>query len=178
MYAVCSQYSGTFVMSNEDGFPPPCHDHSVCTKDALLSAENNCKHNNVRFTRMRRRVFEIIWENHEPVGAYDILARLNENGGRTAPIAVYRALDFLLKQDLIHRIQSMNAFVGCSEPQRIHKPHFLICSSCKAAAEIPNSSIHQSVSLTAEANGFKIVDSMLEIRGTCSNCQSLEHKHV
>jgi len=175
---MCSQYDGTLVMSNEAGFPPPSHDHSVCAKDALVSAEKSCKHNNVRFTQMRRRVFEIIWENHEPVGAYDILARLNENGGRTAPIAVYRALDFLLEQDLIHRIQSMNAFVGCSEPQLIHKSHFLICSSCKTVAEIPNSSLDHSVSLTAKANGFKIVDSMLEIKGTCQNCQNLEHKHV
>jgi Fur family zinc uptake transcriptional regulator len=76
-----------------------------------------CAQKGLRLTALRRRVLELVWQSHKPLGAYDILAVLSEQDGRrAAPPTVYRALDFLLENGLVHRISSLNAFVGCDAP--------------------------------------------------------------
>ena len=101
-------------MATARAFPRPGHDHAPCAKDALMRAEKLCRRKGLRFTDVRRRVLGAIWEGHAPKGAYDILATLNTGGGRHAPMAVYRALDFLQTHGLVHRVESRNAFVGCA----------------------------------------------------------------
>ena len=96
------------------------HDHRVCVKDALEQATAICAKRGARLTPIRRRVLELIWASHKPSGAYDILEALSQEsrGKRIAPPTVYRALDFLLEQGLIHRLESLNAFIGCPHPMR------------------------------------------------------------
>ena len=91
------------------------HDHSRCVSHALAEAEAICARQGLRLTALRKRVLELVWASHKPLGAYDILGVLSdEDGRRAAPPTVYRALDFLLENGLVHRIASLNAFVGCS----------------------------------------------------------------
>jgi Fur family zinc uptake transcriptional regulator len=93
------------------------HDHSHCVHSALSEADTLCAQKGLRLTALRRRVLELVWQSHKPLGAYDILAVLSEQDGRrAAPPTVYRALDFLLENGLVHRISSLNAFVGCVHP--------------------------------------------------------------
>ena len=97
------------------------HDHSHCVTHALGEAESLCTKSGVRLTDLRRRVLELVWQSHKPLGAYDILAVLSEQDGRrAAPPTVYRALDFLLENGLVHRIASLNAFIGCNHPGHAH----------------------------------------------------------
>lgn len=164
-------------MTPAAAFPNPTHDHGRCVADALAEAERVCRGTGARFTPQRRRVLEIVLASHQPVGAYDILARLNENGGRTAPITVYRALDFLMAQGLVHRLQSRNAYIGCSGPHA-HENHgpagqgtqFLICGGCGAVAEMTDPSIVRAIRKRAETAGFTIADPVVEVEGTCPNC--------
>ena len=115
-------------------FPKAEHDHGDCIADALGMAEQVCAKRGARLTKLRRRVFELVWSSHAPVGAYDLLRHLARERDGAAPPTVYRALDFLRKHGLIHRIESLNAFVGCCTPGEAHAGQFLICSRCGAAA--------------------------------------------
>lgn len=88
------------------------HDHSRCVTHALTEAESICTRQGLRLTALRKRVLELVWHSHKPLGAYDILGVLSEEDGRrAAPPTVYRALDFLLENGLVHRIASLNAFI-------------------------------------------------------------------
>ena len=88
-----------------------------------------------RLTELREQVLELVWRSHAPIGAYQILDQLAERG-RVAPPTVYRALEFLSREGLIHRIDSLNAYVGCPSPARPHQAYFFICRACGDAAEI------------------------------------------
>ena len=95
------------------------HDHAHCVAGALAEADALCARLGVRLTELRRRVLELVWQSHKPLGAYDILAVLSEQDGRrAAPPTVYRALDFLLENSLVHRIASLNAFTGMTTALR------------------------------------------------------------
>src|ERR1700748_1079930 len=134
-------------------FPAPGHDHGRCAAHALAAAETLCRERGARLTAVRRKVLALVWQSHAPVGAYDLLARLNKGGGRVAPIAVYRALDFLMAQGLVHRIASLNAYIGCAhvDPKRAglkqkshdHAAQFLICKDCGSAAELESSALRK-----------------------------------
>ena len=91
------------------------HDHAACIAQAVGQAEQVCHQQKQRFTALRRRVFELVWQHHRPIGAYEVLDLLQRDG-RAAPPTVYRALDFLLEIGLVHRIASLNAYVGCIQP--------------------------------------------------------------
>ena len=83
---------------------------------AMANAEEICRNAGARLTPIRRKVLEALYATHKPLGAYDLAEMLGPKGRRLAPITVYRALDFLLDQGLIHRVERLNAFVGCVAP--------------------------------------------------------------
>ena len=117
-------------------FARPDHDHHACVSEALVGAAELCRKRGVRLTGTRQRILELVWAGHRPVGAYELLAALGRDGRPAAPPTVYRALDFLVAQGLVHRIESLNAFVGCPAPARPHRGQFLICRACGASAEV------------------------------------------
>ena len=146
------------------------HDHGRCVSDAVSAAHELCAARGVRLTDLRRRVLELVWESHEPMGAYDVLEKLREERRRAQPPTVYRALEFLLENGLVHRIESLNAFVGCNEPRRPHGGQFLICRSCNAVAELDDPEIAQVLSRNARRLGFNVDQQMVELTGLCSGC--------
>ncbi len=148
------------------------HDHTHCVSQALASAEALCEQHGLRLTALRKRVLELVWASHKPLGAYDILAVLSEiDGRRAAPPTVYRALDFLLEHGLVHRIASLNAFVGCNHPGEVHQGQFLICRNCHTAVELQHSSIDSAVSASADSVGFSVESQTVEITGLCASCR-------
>ena len=151
-------------------FPDPEHDHRACIEDALSQAEALCRTRGVRLTSLRRRVLAIIWESHAPLGAYDVLERMNAAGERNAPPTAYRALDFLLEHGLIHRIESLNAFVGCAMPGDAHKAQFFICSDCGTVAETHSEKIGEAIEASATQAGFQVDTPVVEISGQCPEC--------
>ena len=148
------------------------HDHSRCVADALAEAEALCAKQGTRLTTLRKRVLELVWASHKPLGAYDILGVLSEEDGRrAAPPTVYRALDFLLENGLVHRIASLNAFVGCSHPEHAHQGQFLICRSCNAAIELEQATISDAIISSAAGVGFAVESQTVEVVGLCAGCQ-------
>ncbi len=88
------------------------------------------------------------------------------------PPTVYRALDFLLEQGLVHKLESLHAFVGCSHPEHAHSSQFLICSECGVVSEMDNDSIKRSLRKAEKATGFMTKRPIVELLGTCAQCQS------
>lgn len=148
------------------------HDHSQCVSEALDAAEQLCARAGVRFTVLRKRVLELVWQSHKPLGAYDILETLaREDDRRAAPPTVYRALDFLLEQGLVHRIASLNAFIGCASPEHRHEGQFLICRACRVAIELDQPAIRDAIAASARSVGFAVEGETVEITGLCAQCQ-------
>ena len=146
------------------------HDHNHCREDALTRAEQICREKGSRLTTQRKHVLSLIWESHRPIKAYDILEKLSETQGKVQPPTVYRALDFLLEHGLIHRIDSLNAFTGCSHPEARHNCFFLICGSCGNADECCSDVINGAIQKTVGDNNFKPSHITLEVSGTCEKC--------
>ena len=153
-------------------FPAPGHDHARCSADALAHAEAICAERGERLTPMRRRVLETLAASHKPLGAYEIMDEVARGGPRPAPITVYRALDFLRLNGLVHRIESRNAFMACG---RNHGTDalvaFLICERCGAVGEAPAADFGPSLAAAARSAGFTPKLSVIEITGTCAHCR-------
>jgi Fur family zinc uptake transcriptional regulator len=148
------------------------HNHGHCIHAALKTAEQRCQEQGLRLTPIRRRVLELVWENHEPAKAYDILEHLQQENPRAAPPTVYRALDFLLEAGLIHRLESLNAYFGCGNPALPHVGQFLICRACGAVAEINDPEITALLSRQAAQLDFTVDRQTVEIKGLCPQCRS------
>jgi len=148
------------------------HDHNHCVEDAVEAAEKLCAERGIRFTPLRRRVLELVWSSHKPVGAYALLDQLRNEELGSAPPTVYRALDFLIENGLIHRIERMNAFVGCSHPGEAHRGFFLICAECGNADELDSASVAESIATSAGKRGFTARDMTLEVTGVCAACSA------
>jgi Fur family zinc uptake transcriptional regulator len=169
------------MAANLDGFfASSDHDHGNCVSTALVSAASLCQQRGVRLTPMRRQVLELVWQSHQPIGAYAVLDALQANRrdgaaeGRTgavAPPTVYRALEFLLGQRLIHRIESLNAYIGCVHPGARHAAQFLICNGCGSAAELESAALLTAIDGAAADAGFAIERVAVEVAGQCPDCR-------
>ena len=146
------------------------HDHGRCIDDALVAAAELCRVKGARLTPLRRRVLEIVWQSHKPLGAYAILDVLAGEGHRPMPPTVYRALDFLVGHGLLHRIPSLNAFIGCTEPGRHRDGQYLICRQCGTVAELTDATINSELARAAATVGFSVEAVLTEAVGLCPSC--------
>jgi Fur family transcriptional regulator, zinc uptake regulator len=148
------------------------HDHAACIADAIAYAERMCRERGERFTPMRRRVLELIWHDHRPVKAYELIDALAREGVSVKPPTVYRALDFLLGHGLVHRLDTLNAFIGCPDPASRHEALFLICESCGAVGELRRSSVFRQIEAEAGRLGFDTARLTVELSGRCAVCRN------
>jgi len=155
-------------------FPAPDHDHARCASAAIAHAETYCAARAQRLTPMRRQVLETLLASHRPLGAYEVIDELAKSMPRPAPITVYRALDFLIENGLVHRIESRNAFLACAhDHDAAAMVAFLICERCGSVGEIPAAPVAQSLNAAARATGFAPKMSVVEITGICAHCQGV-----
>ncbi len=148
------------------------HDHAACVAECVRVADRVCSDRNLHLTPVRRRVLEILLEEHRALGAYDILDKLRDEGLGSQPPVSYRALDFLVKNGFAHRIELLNAFIACTHPGQRHAPAFLICRSCGSVAEARSQASQGRLADAADDAGFRIERSVIEAEGQCPNCQA------
>ena len=146
------------------------HDHPACIKSAVAAADAHCRENGLQFTPVRRRVLEILLDQHRALGAYDILDQLRQEGLGSQPPVAYRALDFLVSHGFAHKIERLNAFVACAHTGQDHAPAFLICRDCSQVAEIPSVTDRGRLAKTARDAGFAIERMVVEAVGLCPQC--------
>jgi Fur family zinc uptake transcriptional regulator len=148
------------------------HDHKKCVSEALDTAEHICVIRGVQLTPIRHKVLEFIWESHKAVKAYDLLDRIKPLMEAAKPATIYRALDFLIEQGLIHRVESLNAFVGCSCSDHQHEQLLLICNRCHEVEERPAIKVMQALAHEIEQADFIVHSKAIEIHGICSKCEA------
>ncbi|WP_112309179.1 transcriptional repressor [Pseudogemmobacter bohemicus] len=147
------------------------HDHAHCAQDVLERADGLVAQSGARLTPVRRRVLEILLEEHRAMGAYDVLKRLAAEGYGNQPPVAYRALEFLVEQGLAHRIRRLNAFAACMHPGEAHAPAFLICRNCNIVAEAPAAAVRKALDAAADMLGFLVERSTVEALGLCPACR-------
>ncbi|SLN53225.1 Zinc uptake regulation protein [Ruegeria meonggei] len=146
------------------------HDHETCVETALATAEDRCREDGLRLTPVRRKVLEMLVQEHRALGAYAILDRLREEGFGSQPPVAYRALDFLVENGFVHKIERLNAFVACAHPGATHSPAFMICRKCDAVAEAQSAPAKGALGAAARAVGFEIERTVVEAEGVCPDC--------
>jgi Fur family zinc uptake transcriptional regulator len=144
---------------------------ATAVTERLARAEATCARRGVRLTDIRRDVLRLILQSNEPVGAYALLDGLRALTGGGKPPTVYRALDFLLAQGLIHRVERLNAFVGChDEASHQHAAQFLICKECGRVTELEDAAVEAAIAAAARARGFAPARVTVEVDGVCGEC--------
>ena len=147
-----------------------CENHKININEALKKAENICNKKGVKLTKLRQKVLTLILKNHGYVKAYDLLNDLKKSDESAKPPTVYRSLDFLMEHGFIHKIQSLNAFVGCSHPDEHEDCYFLICKECKNIEECCSNKVKKVLTSTSGRNNFLPNQVTLEITGICQDC--------
>jgi Fur family zinc uptake transcriptional regulator len=171
-----SLWTHIFSTMSPPVFHAPDHDHERCTADALKHAEVLCMQRAQRLTPIRRQVLEVLLESHKPLGAYEIMDRSSVRGGRPAPITIYRALDFLRDNGLVHRIESRNAFIACVNNHATGDlVVFLICEHCGAVGEAASAAVTSELKAAARSAGFTPKAPVIEIGGVCAHCRQHDH---
>lgn len=153
------------------------HDHGSCAHadaaEVMACAEKMCAGQGLRLTPIRARVLEALARTARPVGAYELIDLLADEGKRHAPITVYRALEFLLENGLAHRLESRNAYLACDHTHAPGAPViFLICDSCGTVSEAASGEIGTHLNALVAAEGFAPRSQVVEITGDCAACRS------
>lgn len=142
------------------------HSHQdMSTEERVAAARKACEAAGERFTALRAHVFELIIEDGGAIKAYDLLDRLSPDVGSPKPPTVYRALEFLSKLGLVHRVEALNAFIACDHGHSGHLAEFFICETCHNVEER-----HAHDHADCKPDGFQIARSVVEHYGTCANC--------
>lgn len=140
-------------------------------KRVLTQAQSLCIERGARFTQTRQKVLELMLIHGGSISAYDLLDNLKQTDVGAKPPTVYRALDFLLEQHFIHRVESQNAFIACNHFSDNHQLQLLICDECDEVQELHSPQIQQSLNEQARLNDFQIHNQTVEVRGLCHNCR-------
>lgn len=147
------------------------HDHNICVEETISKVAQACAEKKLQFTPIRRRVLEIMLEEHRAWGAYEILDRLRGEGQKAQPPVAYRALDFLIGNRFAHKIERLNAFIACSHPGEFHAPIFMICRNCEVVSEAHTEPTKGQLGQAARSAGFLIERTIVEAEGLCPKCQ-------
>ena len=141
------------------------------TETLLDHASQICEAKGARLTDLRREVLGLILEADAPTGAYDLLDRLRATRHGAAPPTVYRALEFLQEQGLVHKLESMSTYVGCvSHGDADHAAQFLICRSCGQVTELDDHELAHALEDAAKRLGFTVGKATIEAEGCCATC--------
>ena len=147
------------------------HKHTLKNKKsvslALKKAKLLCAQSGKRLTNLRICVLELILRCDQPVKAYDLLAKLQEQKSSAKPTTIYRTLDFLISLGLVHKIHTLNAYISCLHPEAKNPCLFLICRKCCSVTETPDNVYKEVISQVCQTHAFKTTTSAFEIEGLC-----------
>ena len=158
--------------------PPVTHNHSNCISTALSTASQLCTERGVQLTSIRQQVLELIWVDHHAVKAYDLLERIKPLQSAAKPATIYRALDFLREQGFIHRVESLNAFIGCCNLKTVHQQLLLICKQCQNVEERHADAVMQALAQELQNANFVAHSKAIEIQGICADCSQVNNAEI
>ena len=149
------------------------HDHQLHQGDSLKdAARDRLTRQGEQWTEMRAAVFEALASFDKPASAYDIAEQVSKTQGRrVAANSVYRILDLFVNANLARRVESANAYVANQHPGCLHDCIFLICDTCGQAVHLDDDSLTSGVRKAAKDAGFSAPRPVIEVRGTCGDCE-------
>lgn len=141
----------------------------------MHKAEHICAHSGGRLTQKRKRILELLLVSNTPLSAYDVADAYNKSAEASMPaMSVYRILDFLESEQLVHKLSSANKYVACSHIACSHThqiPQFLICAKCQSVKEIAISkTIIDELDEQVAGAGYTLLNSQLELQCLCEHC--------
>ncbi len=136
----------------------------------LDAASSACTRSNTQLTELRRTVLGLVLQAERPLTAYQLLDRLRQTRSGAVPPTIYRALDFLIENKLIHKIERLGAYVACEAGHHEHAVQFLICGACGQVTELEDRSAARALERAARAKGFAPSGMIVEIEGLCEAC--------
>lgn len=142
----------------------------------LERAEALCRERGVRLTERRKTVLQLLYASDKPISAYQLLGQMRGVMKNPGPPTVYRALDFLLEQGLVHKLENLHAYVVCAHPDRPHANQFFICDACGNVTEVEAVSVDESLQAVSRTLGFRIKRPIVEVLGTCAHCNAKRHQ--
>jgi Fur family zinc uptake transcriptional regulator len=142
------------------------HNHSKCLSKALTTAEAVLEAKGETMTPLRKTVLQKVWGSHKSISAMDVVQQL-----KVKPPIAYRVLDYLKQQGLVHHLQSVNAYVGCTCPDKNHASQFLICTDCGEVTELAQAIVDTGLGKQIQAAGFTPSTVHIEVHGVCKGCQ-------
>jgi len=145
------------------------------TTQAVLynKVQQFCEHHHIKLTPLRAKILALICESNQPISAYELLRELRKSKPNAEPPTVYRVLEFLQQQQLLHRIESNNTYIVCIHLDEPHQSQVLLCTQCGTASEVHDNNVVKAVQACAKKHSFKINQGITEIRGLCAQCQPL-----
>jgi Fur family zinc uptake transcriptional regulator len=138
-------------------------------------AQDICSNSGGRFTEKRKRILELLLVSSTPLSAYEVADTYNRSADTSIPtMSVYRILEFLESEQLVHKLSSANKYVACSHIACSHTheiPQFLICGKCHSVKEIAIAKhIIEELDQQVTEAGYKLTNSQMELQCVCSNC--------
>lgn len=154
------------------GHDPATSEAAANAAAALQAALALCRERGTQMTVLRRAMLEALWQAQRPLGAYDLLSRLEGVLGRKlTPASIYRVLEFLVGEGLVARIESRNGYVPCAHPERVHGCVFFVCDRCTNSVEIEDQALEALIERDAQGLGFQISRRVVELQGICARCR-------
>ncbi|MEA1063216.1 zinc uptake transcriptional repressor Zur [Erwinia sp. HR93] len=144
-------------------------------QDLLARAENLCLQRNVRLTPQRLEVLRLMAQHNSAISAYDLLDLLKVSEPQAKPPTIYRALDFLLEQGFVHKVESTNSYVVCHHfDEPTHTSAMFICDRCGQVKEESAEGVEDIMHLLAAKKGFALHHNVIEAHGLCVSCAEIE----
>ncbi|WP_019937228.1 Fur family transcriptional regulator [Bordetella sp. FB-8] len=147
----------------------------------LALADTLCAQRGKRLTPIRRKVLELLLRQGRSIKAYELLDAIKAEHHGAAPPTVYRALDFLVEEGLIHRLDAINAWSACHDAAGAPHDLLVVCTHCGAVAEISDPSMSRQLAERVARTGFALATHETEIRALCPDCQATQvqdHGHA
>jgi Fur family transcriptional regulator, zinc uptake regulator len=148
------------------------HHHDHASESLTSAAQSALIEAGEQWTDMRADIFDVLSTFVKPASAYDVADLVSQKRGkRVAPNSVYRILDLFVATNLARRVESANAYIANTHPGCMHDCIFLICDVCGTATHLDDDALSSNVRKAAANAGFANVRPVIEVRGTCSNCE-------
>jgi len=146
------------------------HAPSSSVAEHLRTAEALCRERGTRLTRIRRQVLEIMLRQDRSLKAYELLDEVRRIQANATPPTVYRALDFLSTQGLIHRLDTVNAWSVCHHASGAHQALLVVCVQCGVVVELDEPELSARLAHKATEAGFTLASPETELRALCQAC--------
>jgi len=149
----------------------------------LGTAESLCLQRGKRLTPIRRKVLEILLHQNRSLKAYELLDEIRRVQPGAVPPTVYRALDFLVEEGLIHRLDAVNAWTACLDAAGDPHDLLVVCTRCGAVAELSDPVLSRQLAEKVARSGFILTGHETELRALCRQCHRLapathDHEHA